>query len=285
MEINPINERKQSWDWGDGYRTSSRDALPKKPPIWTNLIPKFTSFSSKPGGICEQEKRGRRRGAAAPPQTRGEGDPEQEGEGSGPGGGGAEPREEKGVDRAGLSNQPREGWLGPDKCGAGPGGDAASPGQRQRGMSGGARPGAGHGSARSPPAMSGTPGTAPQPRAEPSRPRTSFLIQDILRDRPERGGSAGNAELGEERSGASATPGITPGGPQPPGAAGTPQGPGTGNGGAAGSGREREWLCLGRGWIGNGQGMVVLGTGNGSGIDQEWIRNRYAWDREWIRNV
>ncbi|NWR01853.1 NKX31 protein, partial [Paradoxornis webbianus] len=61
-------------------------------------------------------------------------------------------------------------------------------------------------------------GTSPQPRP---RPRTSFLIQDILRDGPERGGSAGD----EERGAASPAPGVPPGGPQPPG---TPRGPDTG---------------------------------------------------------
>ncbi|XP_059726708.1 homeobox protein Nkx-3.1 [Haemorhous mexicanus] len=97
-------------------------------------------------------------------------------------------------------------------------------------MSGGARPGRRQSSARTPPAMSGTPGAAPQPRAGPARPRTSFLIQDILWDEPERAGSSANAELGaasEESSGASRAPGVPPGGPHPPGAAGTAQGPET----------------------------------------------------------
>ncbi|XP_030086371.2 homeobox protein Nkx-3.1 [Serinus canaria] len=97
-------------------------------------------------------------------------------------------------------------------------------------MSGGARPGRRQSSARTPPAMSGTPGPAPQPRAGPARPRTSFLIQDILCDEPQRAGSRGNAELGaasEESSGASRGPGGFPGGPHPPGAAGTAQGPET----------------------------------------------------------
>ncbi|NXB54974.1 NKX31 protein, partial [Leucopsar rothschildi] len=75
-----------------------------------------------------------------------------------------------------------------------------------------------------PPAMSGTPGAAPHPRPVPSRPRTSFLIQDILWDGPERGGSRGNEEEG---SGASPAPGVPPGGPRSPGAAGIPQGPDT----------------------------------------------------------
>ncbi|NWR94109.1 NKX31 protein, partial [Furnarius figulus] len=71
-----------------------------------------------------------------------------------------------------------------------------------------------------------------------SRPRTSFLIQDILWDGAERGarldrgrsrafGSAGNGEVGaapaEGREGSSA-PGDTPSTPQPPGAS---QGTGT----------------------------------------------------------
>ncbi|XP_058279680.1 homeobox protein Nkx-3.1 [Hirundo rustica] len=75
-----------------------------------------------------------------------------------------------------------------------------------------------------PPAMSGSPGAAPQPRADRCRPRASFLIQDILWDRPERGRSRGKAEVaegGEEGSAAGAAPGIPPGGPQPPAAAGT----------------------------------------------------------------
>ncbi|XP_066062399.1 homeobox protein Nkx-3.1-like [Chamaea fasciata] len=87
-------------------------------------------------------------------------------------------------------------------------------------MSGGQRPRAGRSPARVPPAESGTPGTSPQPRP---RPRTSFLIQDILRDGPERRGSAGN----EEPRAASPAPGIAPGGPQPPGASGTRRGANT----------------------------------------------------------
>ncbi|XP_058715082.1 homeobox protein Nkx-3.1 [Poecile atricapillus] len=97
-------------------------------------------------------------------------------------------------------------------------------------MSGGERPGPRQSSARTSPAMSGSPGPAPQPRAGPSRPRTSFLIQDILRDGPESAGSGGNAELGaasEERGGASPAAGLPPGGPQPPGASGTSPGPDT----------------------------------------------------------
>ncbi|XP_064256592.1 homeobox protein Nkx-3.1 [Passer domesticus] len=97
-------------------------------------------------------------------------------------------------------------------------------------MSGGARPGRRQSSGRSPPAMSGTPGAAPQPRAGPSRPRASFLIQDILWDEPERAGSGGDAGLGagsEESSGASPAPGLPPGGTDPPGAAGTARGPDT----------------------------------------------------------
>ncbi|XP_063276103.1 homeobox protein Nkx-3.1 isoform X2 [Prinia subflava] len=87
--------------------------------------------------------------------------------------------------------------------------------------------GGGHSRARSPPAMSGSPGAAPQPRAGPARPRTSFLIQDILRERPGRAGSAGRGEAGGERSGASPAPGVPPGSPQTPGDPGTPQGPDT----------------------------------------------------------
>ncbi|XP_048143212.1 homeobox protein Nkx-3.1 [Corvus hawaiiensis] len=101
-------------------------------------------------------------------------------------------------------------------------------------MSSGARPGRRQSSASTPPAaMSGTPGAAPQPRPVPSRPRTSFLIQDILWDGAERGRSAGNEELGEpseEGRGDSPAPGHPPGGPHPPGAAaasGTPQEPDT----------------------------------------------------------
>ncbi|NWV76732.1 NKX31 protein, partial [Dasyornis broadbenti] len=70
------------------------------------------------------------------------------------------------------------------------------------------------------------PGAAPQPRPGPSRPRTSFLIQDILCDGPERGGARGNAERREEGRGASPAPGHPPGGSHPTGAsraAGTPQ--------------------------------------------------------------
>ncbi|NXH28040.1 NKX31 protein, partial [Myiagra hebetior] len=53
----------------------------------------------------------------------------------------------------------------------------------------------------------------------PSRPRASFLIQDILWDGAERGGSAGNEEPGEEGRGHGPAPGHPPGDPQPPGAA------------------------------------------------------------------
>ncbi|XP_053822671.1 homeobox protein Nkx-3.1 [Vidua chalybeata] len=98
-------------------------------------------------------------------------------------------------------------------------------------MSGGERPGRRQSSARTPPAMSGSPGAAPQPRAGPARPRTSFLIQDILWDAPERARGRGNAELGaasEESPGASPAPGLPPGDPHPPGASGTAQGPDTG---------------------------------------------------------
>ncbi|XP_062366705.1 homeobox protein Nkx-3.1 [Cinclus cinclus] len=141
-----------------------------------------------------------------------------------------------------------------------------APGQRQeKGMSGGARPGPGpgpgqgpgpgpgqgqgqgpgpgpgpgpgqgpgRGSGRGPgqsSAMSGTPGTAPQLQPVPSRPRTSFLIQDILWDGPESGRSRGNEELGaagERGRGDSPAPGVPPGGPHAPGASGTPQGPDT----------------------------------------------------------
>ncbi|NXA78605.1 NKX31 protein, partial [Thryothorus ludovicianus] len=75
-------------------------------------------------------------------------------------------------------------------------------------------------------------GAAPA-RPGPARPRTSFLIQDILRDGPESRGSTGNAELGaasEEGSGASPAPGLPPGDPRAPGAArasATPPGPDT----------------------------------------------------------
>ncbi|XP_056364583.1 homeobox protein Nkx-3.1 [Oenanthe melanoleuca] len=97
--------------------------------------------------------------------------------------------------------------------------------RQEPGMSGGARPGAGAGLG-SPPAMSG----APEARAGPSRPRTSFLIQDILRDRPERGGGAGSEQRAAgspEGSGAGPAAGGTPAGPRSPRDSGTPQGPDT----------------------------------------------------------
>ncbi|NXN81035.1 NKX31 protein, partial [Bombycilla garrulus] len=62
----------------------------------------------------------------------------------------------------------------------------------------------------------------------PSRPRTSFLIQDILRDGPERGCGGGNAELraaGEEGGAAGPGPGLRPGIPEPPGTARAPATP------------------------------------------------------------
>ncbi|KAM4883504.1 homeobox protein Nkx-3.1 [Sylvia borin] len=75
--------------------------------------------------------------------------------------------------------------------------------------------------------MSGSPGPAPRPRHGPCRPRTSFLIQDILRDGPESRGSAGNGELREAGQEPRPAPGTSPRDPQPPRASGTPQGHGT----------------------------------------------------------
>ncbi|XP_058676055.1 homeobox protein Nkx-3.1 [Ammospiza nelsoni] len=75
-------------------------------------------------------------------------------------------------------------------------------------------------SARTPPAMSGSPGPGP------ARPRSSFLIQDILRE-PERAPGSGNEERGaapEGSSAGSAATGAPPEGPQPSGAPGTARG-------------------------------------------------------------
>ncbi|XP_030819929.1 homeobox protein Nkx-3.1 [Camarhynchus parvulus] len=97
----------------------------------------------------------------------------------------------------------------------------------EQGTSGGARPGRRQSSARTPPAMSGSPGAAPQPRAGPARPRSSFLIQDILWE-PERAPGSADAELraaSQESSGASPGPGAPPEGPRAPGAPGTARGP------------------------------------------------------------
>ncbi|XP_032845877.2 homeobox protein Nkx-3.1 [Tyto alba] len=107
------------------------------------------------------------------------------------------------------------------------------PSRRQRAPSG------------TPAGMSQTPTAAQQPIPISSRPRTSFLIQDILRDgaergaRPERGKSRGfgspedgepgaaTAEGSEGSSAPGAAPGLPPKSPHPPGA---PQGRGTPHG-------------------------------------------------------
>lgn len=83
-----------------------------------------------------------------------------------------------------------------------------------------------------PDGMNWTPTAARQPRPISSRPRTSFLIQDILWDGAERGesGGFGSSEDGgvatmEGGEGSSAL-GDPPGTPRPPGASqdqGTPQ--------------------------------------------------------------
>ncbi|XP_051667895.1 homeobox protein Nkx-3.1 [Manacus candei] len=100
-------------------------------------------------------------------------------------------------------------------------------------MSAGALPGRRQSSPSSAPAaMSRSPPAPQQPSPTSSRPRTSFLIQDILWDGAERGarldrdrsrgvGSAGNGESGaapgEGREGGS-EPGNPPGSPHPTGA-------------------------------------------------------------------
>ncbi|XP_039242987.1 homeobox protein Nkx-3.1 [Pipra filicauda] len=164
-------------------------------------------------------------------------------------------------------------------------------------MSAGALPGRRQSSPSSAPAaMSRSPPAPQQPSPASSRPRTSFLIQDILWDGAERGarldrgrsrgfGSAGNGESGaapaDGREGGS-DPGNHPGSPHPTGAS---HGTGTAREEDTGEGCElllepagwewgREWIGNGwagiREWIGNGSGMSLMRSGNGSGMDQEY---------------
>nr|XP_054506458.1 homeobox protein Nkx-3.1 [Agelaius phoeniceus] len=169
---------------------SSKDALPKNPSL--------DSFDPK---------------IRVPIVRRGKAAPEP---------GGAEPRP-KGVDRARRSNQPREVW--PGRINAGPGRiKAASPGQERPEPGRSGRDAAELGP--HPPAMSGSPGPAPRAQPGPARPRSSFLIQDILWE-PEPAPGSGNAELGaasEESGAGSAATGAPPEGPQRPGAPGTATG-------------------------------------------------------------
>uniref|UniRef100_A0A8C5IQK3 NK3 homeobox 1 n=1 Tax=Junco hyemalis TaxID=40217 RepID=A0A8C5IQK3_JUNHY len=67
-------------------------------------------------------------------------------------------------------------------------------------------------SARTAPAMSGSPGPGPRPRPGPARPRSSFLIQDILWE-PERAPEPGNrgAPFLPERGPSAAPPPPRPG--------------------------------------------------------------------------
>lgn len=219
------------------------------------------------GVICQRGsirggQRRRLRFLAGTPWTRGEGCPEQEGEASSQKTHGSQETTEGRKLLPGISNQ-APGGLAACRINAKPGGwETSAPlgRERKRRMSAGVLPARRQRAPSSTPAgMSWTPTAAQQTMPISSRPRTSFLIQDILWDGAERGawpergenGEFGSQEDGEPGAAAAkgnegssalgAAPGHPPGGPHPPGAS-PAQTRGTAHEADAGKGVENSWL-------------------------------------------